>query len=166
MSKRSGRRKKPRHDSVLEREPKEHEIDLNQWAVVAHAADREEADFFRRLIGEHDIEVLFSDDVDGYEPEEGEEGIAILVPEEEMDTAYHLIKDHEEYAASGGLMAADDEQEDEEDDEETGVPHAGGYGGYEEFDPLEHHDDQDADDSGLGIDLDDDSPSYFDDDEH
>jgi hypothetical protein len=152
------------------REDRDREIEMDDWAVVTHAANREEADFYRRLIGEHDIEVLFSDDIDGYEAEEGEEGIAILVPEEEVDTAYHLIKDHEEYVAAGGLMSTDDQEEEEEDDADAeGVPAGhGDYGDYEPAEPDDEEDEdgqeEDAEGHGLGFgDEDEEGPLYYDD---
>jgi hypothetical protein len=171
MAKRSGHRK-GKHATQKRggREDRDRDINLDEWEVVTHAANRDEADFYRRLIGEHDIEVLFSDDLDGYEPEEGEEGIAILVPEDEVDTAYHLIKDHEEYVAGGGLSTTDDEDTEEQDDDDTRPVH-GDHGDYE---PIGHGDEEDEDEEKeeednheIGSDDEDDGGGFsFEDDEH
>ena len=137
------------------------EVDLHDYEAVAHADSREEADFYRRLLAEHEIEVLFSDDLDNYEPEEGEQGIAILVPDDEVDTAYHLIQNHEETIATGGIHCTDDDDEtDDDSDSEIGGQ------SHDDYDHVDH--DEDDDHLDLGGHHDDEEPQLHlnDDDEH
>lgn len=139
-----------------------------EYVSVVYVSSQEEADAFRELLADHDIEALVG--VDELEEtlgeveleSEEEEGIPIFVPAEYLEEAESVIEDFEDQDEFEDLEDEDSvEADDEMDDEEFGM-------GPEDTELLEEGEDE-VIGAGLAAELlgddDDDEFSFVDDDE-
>ncbi len=92
---------------------KDDELSAGDYQVITHARDGGQAERLRDLLVDHDIEaVVAEEDADG--PWAAGEGVAVLVPSEDLDEAREILDDID---LIEDLDVVDDDFDDEDEDE-------------------------------------------------
>ncbi len=108
----------------MNRKTRKRTTDLKDYVTVAFAEDLDLARQYGRLLAEQDIPSVIKNL--GKAQQDGQSGIAVMVPEEFLDEAYVLISEEASY-----------------DDFFDAAFEDNGYEGYEQRDPSFYDDDED-----------------------
>lgn len=127
----------------------------DEYVTAIYVETPDEAEQYVQLLADHDIDAMIGSEEDEDLPPSMSEGVAVLVPADQLDEAAEVIADHEE---SGGFVLEAEELEEQEDE----------YDETEDMEELDVDEDDDLLPLDLGGDDDEDEDAddeYLDDDE-